>query len=280
MTGKTGTLGQDLLARLQLFPQYEILATDRTTLDLTETSEAIEAVLNQLQPDVIINTAAFSQVDDAEAHYETALKVNRDGPKALAKWTHQHQKYMIHISTDYVFDGQKGAPYEPEDLAHPINRYGQSKYEGETAVLNTLEENGLVVRTSWLFGTQAKNFVPFLIQAALSQSPVRVVTDQWGVPTWTGNLCKMLIEALETRPSGILHGCSTGRTTRYEQAQFICQCLDRPTDFITPVTTDSFQFVAKRPVDTTMKSSFASALTWQEATEKFLYTEGRIKSHV
>lgn len=280
VTGATGNLGQDLLDHLRLLDGYDIVGTGSGELNLAWSKEAIRKVLDELKPDVIVNSAAFTQVDAAETRYDLALKVNQGGPEAFAEWSFTHHGYLIHISTDYVFDGTKGTLYNPTDLPNPINRYGLSKRLGEEAVLNILPSNGLVLRTSWLFGRGARNFVPFLIQAAKSQSPVQITMDQWGTPTWTVNLCRMIAEAIRDRPAGILHGCSTGLTSRLEQARFLCECLGVSSAFITPATTESFRFPAKRPLNTAMNSSFRCATDWQSATQQYIQSQGLLKNHV
>ncbi len=281
VTGADGNLGQDLMARLALFSdRYETVGTTYHVLDFSWETSKVNAVLDDIHPDVIVNTAAYTQVDAAESQPELTTQVNAGGPKLLAQWLQKNGGYMVHISTDYVFDGQKGSPYTPQDTPNPINHYGVSKLGGEKAVLETLPAAGIVLRTSWLFGAAAQNFVPFLIRSAQSQTPIRVVYDQVGTPTWTGNLCKMILKVLEDRPVGILHGCSSGYTSRYDQAQYVCQCLGVASKFITPVTTESFKFTAQRPMNTAMISSFEDAPSWQEATVKFLETQGLFKSYV
>jgi dTDP-4-dehydrorhamnose reductase len=280
VTGAAGNLGQDLLDRLALFERFDIAGTTSEQLNLTWEHERIFEVLDLLAPDVIINAGAYTQVDAAEADYETALRVNATAPGILAEWVKQHQCYLIHISTDYVFDGAKGALYEPQDSTNPINRYGESKLAGEKLIRGIAPEESVVIRTSWLFGKAAKNFVPFVIQAAQNQTPVRIASDQWGTPTWTGNLSKMILEAIDDRPTGILHGCSTGQTTRYQQALTICKLIDHAPDFMTAVLTNEFGFPAKRPPNTAMLSSFSSALSWEEATQRFLMGQGLLKAHV
>lgn len=280
VTGAAGNLGQDLLARLSLFQYFDPVGTTSEQLNLTWEKQRIIDVLDLLQPDVIINTAAFTGVDAAESDVDTAMEVNQEGPAALAEWTKQKERYLVHISTDYVFDGGKGSAYNSDDPTNPINRYGASKLAGEVAVQSMAPERSAIVRTSWLYGPGAKNFVPFVIQSAQHQTPIRVAMDQWGTPTWTGNLCKMLLEVLEQRPTGILHGCCKGVVTRYEQAEYICASLGLSANFMTPVSTESFHFPARRPVNTAMNTSFTCALDWQEATQRFLLTQGLLKHHV
>ncbi len=280
VTGANGTLGQDLLARLALFDQFDLVGADRTRLNLLWDETTLKSALDELNPDIVINPAAFTQVDAAEAERETAMTVNGIAPGILAQWTQEKNRYLIHISTDYVFEGTKGALYLPSDPTHPINYYGVSKRAGEEAILQNAPGQSAVVRTSWLFGPGARNFVPFVLQAAQQQKPIRIAMDQWGTPTWTGNLCKMILQVMEERWTGVFHGCSTGMTTRYEQALHLCKAIGMPTDFMTPVPTEAFGFPARRPENTAMQSSFDCALNWEDATETFLKTQGLLPSHV
>lgn len=281
VTGAGGTLGQDFLARLALFDQWEVTATRTADLDLASDPAKIQQTLSKYRPEVIINTAAFTAVDAAETETQQAQKVNARGPQALASWAKYHGTYLIHVSTDYVFDGAKGSPYEPQDKPNPINHYGKTKLAGEKAVLSEHSEGSAILRTSWLYGTNAKNFVPFILDAAEKQTPIRVAEDQWGVPTWTGTLVKMILHCLEERPAGVFHACCSGQTTRYAQAKFLCEAIGASPDFMTPVPTAEFNFPAKRPLNTVMATSFPNLATdWQTATLKFLETQGRQVSHV
>ncbi len=270
VTGAQGALGQDLLARLRLFDEFEVIGTTRSQLDLSAPVETIHQTLDEIRPDILINTAAVTAVDAAETDYDMAIHVNAHAPQAMAEWASQHGAYLIHISTDYVFDGQKSTSYTPQDTPSPINRYGHSKWLGEKAVLSTLPNQGLVLRTSWLFGSHSKNFVSFVMNALKENKQVRIAMDQHGTPTWTGHLCKMILTCLNDRPTGILHGCNTGSTTRYEQAQYLREKLNAPESLLTPVLTEAFNFPAPRPVNTSMVCSFPDIPSWQEATDTYL----------
>lgn len=274
VTGSNGTLGQDCLARFSLFPDWTVIGTNSLELNLAWDEYTIFEALNEIRPDIIVNTAAYTQVDKAESDFETACLVNANGPKHLAKWAQRHHAYLLHISTDYVFDGEKGGLYVPDDFTNPINRYGESKRMGEDAVLEIHPSASGIIRTSWLFGAGAKNFVPFVIRSLQSNTIANIVDDQWGTPTWTGNLCKMLIEAIQSRVTGIYHGCSTGQCNRYEQALFIAEQLQADKKLVIPQPSAFFDFPARRPHNTAMQSSFASALPWQGSTLKFLETQG------
>ncbi len=280
VTGAAGSLGQDLV-RYWSDPAYnvEVIGTTSDDFNLTWDAVTLLQTLDAISPDMIVNAAAFTQVDAAESQYDKALQVNAHAPGVLADWVRAHGAYLVHISTDYVFDGTKGAPYLPTDAPNPINRYGESKRLGEQHVLATAPDNAAVIRTSWLYGSGSRNFVPFILQSAQVSSPIRVARDQWGTPTWTQDLCDMIEQARVERLKGIFHGCSLGQTTRYEQAVFLCDCMAASTGFMTPVETDVFGFPAKRPHNTAMVSSFDCARDWKEATEAFMRQQGLLLRH-
>jgi dTDP-4-dehydrorhamnose reductase len=273
ITGANGTLGQDLISRLSLFDALSVMPADRSVLDLSQPVDTLCRLLDQHQPQVIINAGAFTGVDLAESERDEAMKVNARAPEALAKWCQHNDGYLLHISTDYVFDGQKGEAYTPADTPKPINAYGYSKLVGEEAVLSEAPDQSAVLRTSWLFGKNGKNFVPFVIRQLQAQAPLRIVKDQWGTPTWSGNLCKMLQRLIETRQTGLFHGTGLGGCTRLEQAQEIAAMLGLSPDPIEAITTDSLGLPAKRPPNTTMVSSFDVALDWPTAFTRYWEAE-------
>jgi dTDP-4-dehydrorhamnose reductase len=279
ITGANGSLGQDLVSRMDLYESYDARFTTRETLDLNWPAQKINETLDAVKPSVIVNTAAFTAVDVCESNFDQAIAVNAEGPQKLAQWAHKNKAYLIQISTDYVFDGQKGSAYEVTDLPNPISIYGLSKLSGEKAVMAESADNSCIIRTSWLFGPGSKNFVQFVINAAKEGEPVNIAHDQIGTPTWTGNLCKIIFFVIDEKPKGLFHGCSQGAVSRCDQAKFIAEAMAVSPKFITPVPTQFFQFPAKRPPNTSMVPSFPNAITWQEATEKFLQTQGLIASH-
>lgn len=280
ITGVRGTLGQDLIDRLNLYDHFQVFGTSREILDFIWAKDMIISVLEDIRPNIIINTAAFTNVDSAEYKIRLASRVNTVGPEILAQWAVQANSYLIHISTDYVFNGKKGEPYTPEDIPDPINHYGLSKFMGEQLVRQNAPDHSVILRTSWLFGKGAKNFVPFVMRATKVNSAIQVATDLRGTPTWTGNLCKMILETIEHRLTGIHHATGIGNATRYDQAVYLCQKLGVNPHFITPVTHQELKYTAKRPLDTTMTSSFESAMEWHTATDKYLETQGLYQTHV
>jgi len=277
ITGAQGSLGQDFLSFLnqEKKGEFELLPCSRLDFDLASSPDVLKKRLDELAPDLIVNAGAFTQVDAAESDHAGADAANRAGPGIIAEWVAQKShRYLVHISTDYVFDGQQGDEhfYHPGDATAPVNYYGLSKLKGEQAVLSGAPEQSLVLRTSWLFGSQPRGFVSFVKKALDDRKAARIADDQIGTPTWTGHLSEMIVQSLLERPTGILHGCNAGKTTRYEQALWIAQCLNLPVDQLETVNTTALNLPAKRPPNTAMATSFSAAPDWREATEKGLKT--------
>lgn len=278
VTGAQGNLGLNLMPVFSAVTGVQVVGLDRGRLDLSSSAKAIRTVLDEHQPAVIINAAAYTNVDKAESESELAYQVNEQGPATLAHWCSDHEAYLIHISTDYVFDGMKGTPYTPKDVPNPINVYGASKLAGEQRVQEILPKHSAVVRTSWLYGPGQKGFLWFVAQSAQQQKTIGVVDDQWGTPTWTGHLCEMIVTMLQDRPSGLFHGCNSGLTTRFEQAVLFCELMGMDTtaieQFMEPKPTSAFTFPAKRPMNTAMVPSTLSGKlampSWQDGMTGFM----------
>ncbi|MEW6229716.1 MAG: dTDP-4-dehydrorhamnose reductase, partial [Bacillota bacterium] len=179
ITGAKGMLGQDMVAEFQK-RDYEAHAADHETLDITDI-QAVRATITALKPDLVVNCAAYTNVDKAESELEVAMKVNGLGPRNLALACEATGAVLLHISTDYVFDGEKEGPYEIWDTPNPINVYGKSKLWGENYI-RSLMHRYFIVRTSWLFGKGGRNFVTTMLELAKRGEPIRVVNDQRGCP--------------------------------------------------------------------------------------------------
>jgi dTDP-4-dehydrorhamnose reductase len=278
ITGANGSLGQDFQAYVhKTMPEaFELIPLTRADFDLSCSADDMRVRLDELKPDIILNAGAFTQVDMAETQQDLALATNATGPGIMAEWIARYpDKYMIHISTDYVFNGQKeiGQVYEPHESAEPVNYYGVCKLKGEKAVLQAAPDQALVLRTSWLFGTQARGFHSFVHKHLHEDKTAKITQDQVGTPTWTGSLCKMILQAINDRPCGVLHGCNAGYASRLEQAQWIAQCLNLSQEArFEPVLTRDLNLPAQRPVNTAMKSSFDDILDWKLATEEFFHS--------
>ncbi|MDH5325772.1 MAG: dTDP-4-dehydrorhamnose reductase [Gammaproteobacteria bacterium] len=252
LSGANGQLGWEINQMAQLMPQYQVLALDRNQLDITD-QKAVRASMQSFQPDIAINAAAYTAVDKAETEVELAYAVNRDGPAYIAQNCAELGIPMIHISTDYVFDGAKSEPYVETDPVNPINVYGKSKLEGELAVAKHLREH-IILRTSWVFGRQGNNFVKTMIRLLMEKDEFGVVKDQQGCPTYTGNLARAVLKVCESDDRlrfGVFHYCDNPETTWYEFAEFIRSALSQKIEIsnkcIRPILTTEYPTPAKRP---------------------------------
>jgi dTDP-4-dehydrorhamnose reductase len=218
VTGANGMLGRDLTALLSRNGE-QVTALARGDLDITD-ADAVSAALGLHRPSVVVNCAAWTAVDDAEAHEAKALRVNGGGAASLAAACARAGAAMIQLSTDYVFDGQASTPYAEGDATGPRTAYGRTKLAGEQAVLAALPDHGYVVRTAWLYGEHGPSFVRTMIRLARKGDPVDVVDDQAGQPTWTGDVAAKVCALVAAKaPAGIYHATSSGQTTWFGLAQ-------------------------------------------------------------
>jgi dTDP-4-dehydrorhamnose reductase len=243
LIGSDGMLGQELR---QLLSQTNHITRyyDREELDITH-PQWVEAVVGTQQPDVIINCAAYTDVDNSEAAPALAFRVNALGPEYLAKSSARYGGRLIHISTDYVFNGQKESPYLEIDLTGPTNVYGHSKLAGENAVL-AHNPNSLILRTAWLYGQHGKNFVTTMLKLGQTRSSVSVVADQFGAPTWTYDLASVIIGLLDSDATGIYHASANGQTSWYQLTREIFQ-LANIRAAVEPIRSDELIRLATRP---------------------------------
>ncbi|MFE4832043.1 dTDP-4-dehydrorhamnose reductase [Streptomyces sp. NPDC056672] len=250
VTGGGGMLGQDLLARLAGAGERAV-GLDRTALDITDPA-AVRAALETHAPAVVVNCAAWTAVDDAEAREAEALAVNGTGPRVLAEACAASGAVLIQVSTDYVFAGDGGTPYGEYDPTGPRSAYGRTKLAGERAVLDTLPETGYVVRTAWLYGAGGGNFVRTMIKLESVKDTLDVVDDQRGQPTWTGDLADLLVRlggaALEgAAEPGVYHGTSGGETSWFGFTREIFRLLGADPERVRPTTSEAFVRPAPRP---------------------------------
>ncbi|WP_305046193.1 dTDP-4-dehydrorhamnose reductase [Geoalkalibacter sp.] len=259
LTGAGGMLGG--MFRLRMPAYYELHACDHAALDITDAARVNELV-ERLRPRVIVNCAAFARVDDCEQSRELALRVNGEGPGILARAAHQVGAVLVHISTDYVFDGCKKAPYVEEDAAAPLSVYGLSKLRGEQAVAASGLTRFFIVRTSWLYGPGGGNFVETIIRLAKEREELRIVADQIGCPTYTRDLVLAVFRLLDTPrhldvgqngdPYGIYHFAGAGQCSWFEFAEDIVTLLRRhepgpAVKRILPIRTEDYPLPAARP---------------------------------
>jgi dTDP-4-dehydrorhamnose reductase len=247
ITGGSGQLG---IAVSQELGKRGILFDAWSSEDLNITQGPIvRDVIEKLAPTVIINCAAWTDVDGAETHELDASKVNTDGPEYLAVAAKQCKSKFIHISTDYVFSGESQKPWQIKDEINPQSAYGRTKALGESRVLATYPESSFVVRTAWLYSPWGKNFAKTMTKLALrGDGEVRVVNDQVGQPTSAMDLAKQLVElGLSTSPAGIYHGTNSGQATWFEFAQEIFKLSGADVGRVVPVSSSEYPRPAKRP---------------------------------
>ncbi len=272
VTGAGGMLGTDLCPLLAQLG-WEVVPADLAEFDITDRAQTLAFVAGK-SPRIIVNCAGYTAVDQAETERELAFRVNRDGAENLAIASVGIGAFMVHLSTDYVFDGRKAAPYREDDLPNPASIYGRSKLAGEDAVRAALPEH-CIVRTAWLYGIHGKSFPRTILNNALEGKPLRVVADQRGCPTYTVHLARALaVLALNPR-AGTYHAVNSGSCTWYELARAAVQEAGIQAD-ITPCATSEFPRPAPRPANSVLDTSSLRATfgvrlpPWQEGLAEFV----------
>ncbi|WP_194912040.1 dTDP-4-dehydrorhamnose reductase [Catenulispora rubra] len=259
VTGAAGMLGADLVALLRADPAATVTALTRAELDVTDAAAVAAAVDGH---DVVVNTAAWTDVDGAETHEAEATAVNGGAVSTLATACAATGARFLTVSTDYVFDGKGEEPYDEYAATDPINAYGRSKLVGEQAVLAVLPETGYIVRTAWLYGAHGANFVRTMLRLAGERETLDVVDDQVGQPTWTGALAGQLIALgqADRAPAGIYHGTASGQTSWFSLARAAFEEAGLDPERVRPTTSDKFVRPAERP-----KYSVLGHDRWAEA---------------
>lgn len=245
--GCNGQLGSDLMAVLPA-AGHEAVGLDLPDIDITQ-PESVAQALRGAQPDVVVNAAAYTAVDAAEEDEATALQVNGVGPGVIAAEIRATpDTRMVHISTDYVFDGTADTPYAEDAPTSPASAYGRTKAVGEEEVLTRLPDRGYVVRTAWLYGVNGANFVKTMLRLAQERPTLAVVNDQRGQPTWSRDLAEQIVALVDAdAPAGVYHGTSSGETTWFDFTRAIFDLAGLDPERVTPTTTDSFPRPAPRP---------------------------------
>jgi dTDP-4-dehydrorhamnose reductase len=268
--GGKGMLGSDLVKTCRQQGMNPIVY-DLPEFDITDVNQARQAVAGA---DMVVNCAAYTNVDGAESQAELVYKVNTEAVGRLGTVARQAGKWVLHISTDFVFDGSGNKPYVETDNPNPINTYGKTKLAGE----QLLAESGCkycIVRVQWTYGSAGNNFVTKLIQRAKSQQTLKVVDDQTGSPTSTIEAAKAICELVRKKPEGIYHFASAGYVTRYGMAEFILEKLSMNIELL-PCKTNDFPSPATRPLNSRFDCSKIKRLLdepikrWQDPLELFL----------
>lgn len=252
LTGSGGQLGRELARSLACLG--EIVACDRHALDLGD-ADAVRATMRATVPTVIVNAAGYTAVDRAESEPDMAAAVNGHAPGILAEEAKRLGALLVHYSTDYVFDGKKGAPYAEDDAPAPLSAYGRSKLSGERAIA-AVGGRHLILRTGWVFGLHGANFMKTMLRLARERDELRVVADQQGAPTWTRHLADATALLLARReiPEGLYHAAAAGETTWHGYAESIFAAataagLVERAPRIIPIATADYPLPARRPAD-------------------------------
>jgi len=273
VVGANGMLGRDMLALIGDAAR----GVDIDEIDITSL-ESTERIIRTLKPEIVINCAAYTDVDGCETNVETAMQVNGEGVAHLAMASREIGARLVQVSTDYVFDGGKGSPYVEEDATRPLGVYGESKLAGElNAAFNP---DHLIVRTQWLYGLHGKNFVETMLKLAAEKDQLSVVDDQIGSPTWTVDLAQAILALLKTGQRGVYHAANAGFCSWNEFAKAIFQEAGLSVR-VNGMTTVELNRPARRPLYSTLDCSKLERdagfrpQAWRSALKTYLQLRNR-----
>lgn len=275
VTGSRGQLGSDITAILG--NTHTVAGAGVKDLDVTD-APAVEEMIRDFQPDAIVNCAAFTRVDACETESAAAHQVNAEGPKNLAVASARYGGLLVHVSTDYVFDGNKPPPepYLETDTPNPLSCYGMTKLAGEHAV-EQFADPYLIVRTAWLYGICGNNFLKTILRMALTDASkaIRVVNDQFGSPTWSYELGLQMAGLIEAGGRGIYHATAEGYCTWYELARYFLEAMDVP-HTISACSSEAYPTPAKRPKNSILENRRLNTegrnlmAHWRDALDRFV----------
>ena len=274
LLGHKGMLGSDLLLKLNL--QHEVVGMDKDEIDIVSAEECNEAI-KEIEPNIVINAAAYTNVDGCETAKEECFAVNAEAIKNIAQACLNKNIRIIHFSTDYVFDGTAKQPYKEDDKCNPINAYGESKLAGER-YLQSLADDYILIRTSWLYGVKGKNFVQTILEKAKTTPKLSVVDDQVGSPTHTKDLAAAVDLLIEQNAKGIFHITNRGSCSWYQFAVKILQEYGLDNIEVIPIKSDKLPRPAMRPAYSVLSMHKFIATTgktmqpWQLALQDYLKT--------
>jgi dTDP-4-dehydrorhamnose reductase len=272
LLGANGMLGSDI-CRLCTEDNLDITPFDLPDFDITDKNQLERAIE---QADIVINCAAYTNVEKAETESGQAFKVNAEAVGNLARIARKKNIYVIHISTDFVFDGIKEIPYIETDLPNPINIYGKSKLDGETLLIKN-HSNFAIIRVQWTYGKNGANFIAKLVSLAKQKDSFKVVDDQLGSPTSTQEAAGAILEFAAKKPQGLFHYAAEGFASRYDVAKFVFEKLKLNTKVL-PCKSGEFPTAAKRPLNSRFCCDKIQSLldkpiaVWQKPLERFLKT--------
>lgn len=272
VTGVKGQLGYDVVNELTK-RNIASIGVDIEEMDITEEA-SVKKVIREMSPDVVIHCAAYTAVDAAEENEDVCRRVNADGTGYIAAVCKERDIPMMYISTDYVFNGTGEKAWEPEDEREPLGVYGQTKYEGELAVQKALDKY-FIVRIAWVFGVNGKNFIKTMLRLSEDRDTVTVVNDQYGSPTYTYDLARLLVDMIQTDKYGIYHATNEGTCSWHEFACEIFRLAGKEMNVL-PVSSSEYAAKAKRPSNSRMNKDkldacgFERLPAWQDALERYL----------
>jgi dTDP-4-dehydrorhamnose reductase len=279
LTGPTGQIGWELAQRLGALG--EVVALDRAALDLAD-GDAIRARVRALRPDAIVNAAAYTAVDRAESEPDRANAINATAPGVLAEEAKSLGALLVHYSTDYVFDGTKGAPYTEDDAPNPLSVYGRTKLDGERAI----QASGcrhLILRTSWVYASRGHNFLLTMLRLGAERPELRVVDDQRGAPTWARDIAEATVTLLGKPPNGLFHLTAAGATTWHG---FSCEIMRLAglTPLVHRIRTAEYPTAARRPANSLLDNARLRAVAgivmpaWEESLARCVAQASRARA--
>jgi len=281
--GSTGQLGTDFV-KIAEQRRHTVVPVDYPQIDIRDKS-SVESAINSSAPDAVINCAAFTAVDDCETNREAAFALNADACENLALAAKARSSLLIHISTDYVFDGAASSPYTEDNATDPRTVYGQSKLQGEEIITDLYGSGSMIFRIAWLYGAGGANFVKTIRRIASSSrqenKPLKVVNDQFGTPTWTVSVCRQILSVIDSGERGVFHSTCEGACTWFDFAKEIVAACGIDADVL-PCTTEEFPRKAPRPRYSVLENARLKAMNanvmpeWREAFREFLSTEGGV----
>jgi dTDP-4-dehydrorhamnose reductase len=286
ITGANGQLGKEILNLAAHFPKLRLIETDKKSLDICN-SISVKHFIQQHNIAVVINCAAYTQVDAAETNENAAYAINHLAVENLAKLAKELQFKLIHISTDYVFDGTASNPYVEKHPVNPQNIYGKSKLLGEQAILNINPANTVIIRTSWLYSQFGSNFVKTIYRLSAQKETLNVVSDQIGSPTYAANLAQTILQIIpkiNQHYASIYHFANQGSCSWFQLAQEIV-ALSNHRCLVVPITSENYPTVAKRPQYSVLacdkiKNDFNLTIPqWQEALKVCISKIKQLNNH-
>ncbi|MFY9230978.1 MAG: dTDP-4-dehydrorhamnose reductase [Candidatus Nanopelagicales bacterium] len=274
VVGCNGQLGSALMPVLARNRSLAVLGIDYPDIDIAD-PHSIDLVFGGFDPDFVINCAAYTAVDDAESNEDAAMRINGLGPRYLADECRKSGTWMVHVSTDYVFDGSATSPYAEDETPSPASAYGRTKLAGDQAVQELLPASHYLIRTAWLYGLQGSNFVKTMLRLEKERDTVSVVTDQVGQPTYAADLATQIGLLLDRHPApGTYHGTNSGEVSWFEFTREIFRLAGADPDRVLPTTSAEFVRPAPRPAysvlghDRWMQEGLPEMRPWREALQQ------------